>query len=99
MGGRQQEIAGIGFDWSTRKMHTFELRPVPDGFELRGGQLTETMVFCEDEPRPAVHLVGFLSQKDGGELRIFNAAGKVIMTRRYEAVIPMDGAVGGLRGS
>jgi hypothetical protein len=47
-------------------MHVFELRPVPDGFELRGGQLTETMVFREDEPRPAVHLVGFLSQKVPG---------------------------------
>ena len=57
-----------------------------------------TMVFCEAEPRPAVHLVGFLSQKDGGELRIFNAAGEAIVTRHYEAVIPMDGAVGGLRG-
>ena len=79
-------------------MHIFELQPVPDGFELRGGQLTETMVFCEDEPRPAVHLVGFLSQKDGGELRIFNGAGEVIMTRRYEAVIPTGGAVGGLHG-
>jgi hypothetical protein len=79
-------------------MHMFELRPVPDGFELRGGQLTETMVFCEAESRPTVHLVGFLSQKDGGELRIFNATGEVIVTRRYEAVIPMEGAVGGLHG-
>jgi len=79
-------------------MHTFELRPVPSGFELRGGQLTEPMVFREDEPRPAVHLAGFLSQRDGGELRIFNAAGEVIVTRRYEAQMPMTGAVGGLYG-
>jgi hypothetical protein len=39
-----------------------------------------------------------LSQKDRGELRIFNAAGEVVVTRRDEAVRPMDGAVGGLSG-
>lgn len=94
----RKQIVNIRVGWSTGKMHMFELRPVPDGFELRGGPLTETMVFWEDEPRPAVHLVGFLSQQDGGELRIFNADGEVIVTRRYEAVIPMDGAVGGLHG-
>jgi len=79
-------------------MHAFELRPVPNGFELRGGQLTEPMVFRDDEPRPAVHLTGFLCQKEGGELRIFDTVGEVIRTRRYEAVMPMSGAVGGLRG-
>jgi hypothetical protein len=79
-------------------MYLFEVRPVHAGFELRGGQLTEPMVFHENEPRPAVHLAGFLSQKDGGELRIFNAAGEVIVTRRYEPQMPMAGAVGGLCG-
>lgn len=79
-------------------MHTFEIRPVVSGFELRGGQLTAPMVFEENEPRPAVHLVGFLSQKDGGELRIFNVAGEVIQTRHYEPQMPMTGAVGGLHG-
>jgi hypothetical protein len=79
-------------------MHQFELRPLVNGFELRGGQLIEPMVFHENELRPAVHLAGFLSQKDGGELRIFNQAGEVIVTRRYEAVIPLDNAVGGLHG-
>lgn len=56
------------------------------------------MVFREDEPRPGIHLAGFLSQKEGGELHIFSAAGQVVATRRYEPVMPMDGAVGGLRG-
>jgi len=79
-------------------MHTFELRPVENGFELRGGQLPEPMIFRDLEPRPAVHLVGFLSQKIGSELRIFNAAGEVIETRRYEAVVPIPGAVSGLHG-
>jgi hypothetical protein len=56
------------------------------------------MVFRENEPRPAVSLAGFLSQKEGDELQIFNAAGEVVVTRRYEPVMPMTGAVGGLRG-
>ena len=79
-------------------MHTFDLRPVENGFELRGGQLPEPMVFRDAEPRPAVHLVGFLSQKLGSELRIFDVAGQVIETRRYEPVVPLHGAVGGLQG-
>jgi hypothetical protein len=83
---------------NSKKMRAFEFWPVENGFELRGGQLTEPMVFREDEPRPAVHLVGFRSQKEGSELRIFNAAGEVVVTRRYEPEIPMSGALGGLRG-
>jgi hypothetical protein len=83
---------------STAKMHTFELRPFENGFELRGGHLPEPMIFRDVEPRPAVHLVGFLSQKFGSELLIFNAAGEVIQTRRFEPVLPIPGAVGGLHG-
>jgi hypothetical protein len=79
-------------------MHTFELRPVISGFELRGGQLPEPLVFKEMDPQPAVHLVNFLSQKLGSELRIHNAAGDVIQTKRYEPVLPLTGAVGGLQG-
>lgn len=81
-----------------QKMHTFELRPVENGFELRGGQLSEAMVFREAEPRPAIHLVGFLSQKIGSELCIFDQAGEVIETRSFEPVLPMPCAVGGLQG-
>src|SRR6267143_2967412 len=60
----------------------FELRPVENGFELRGGELPEPMIFRDVEPRPAVHLVGFLSQKRGSKLRIFNAEGEVIEKRQ-----------------
>jgi hypothetical protein len=56
------------------------------------------MIFRETEPRPAVHLVGFLSQKIGSELHIFNALGEAVEPRRSEPVIPMRGAVGGLEG-
>ena len=79
-------------------MHTFELRPVENGFELRGGSLPEPMVFRDIEPRPAIHLVGYLSQLYGSELLVFNAAGEVIEARRFEPVVPMPGAVGGLQG-
>jgi hypothetical protein len=79
-------------------MHTFDLRPVANGFELCGGPLPEPMVFRDAEPRPAVHLVGFLSQKIGSELRIFDADGDVIEARRFEPILPMPGAVGGLQG-
>ena len=47
-------------------MHTFDLRPVDNGFELRGGHLPEPMFFHDIEPRPAVH-----HKKLGSELRIF----------------------------
>jgi hypothetical protein len=65
---------------------------------LCGGQLPEPMIFRDVEPRPAIHLVGFLSQKLGSELRIFNAVGEVIQTRHYEPAVPLPGAVGGLHG-
>jgi hypothetical protein len=79
-------------------MHAFELRPIEHGFELRGGQLPEPMIFRDTSPTPAVHLVGFLSQKIGSELRVFNATGEVIRTRHYQPVVPISGAVGGLHG-
>lgn len=92
------EVDQIQIKGHSEQMHAFELRPVENGYELRGGQLLEPMVFLEHEPRPAVHLVGFLSQKLGSELRIFDAAGQVTETRRYEPVLPIPGAVGGLHG-
>ena len=50
------------------------------------------MVFREEEPRPALHLAGFLCQKEGGDLHIFSADGRVLATRRYEPVIPISHA-------
>jgi hypothetical protein len=64
-------------------MHTFELRPVLDGFRLCGGPLKVPMMFHTHEPSLAVHLVGCLSLLYGSELLIFNAAGAVIETKRY----------------
>jgi hypothetical protein len=76
----------------------------PAGFHLPSGSriipqpLPEPMVFRDIEPRLAVHLVGFLSQKLGSELRILSATGEVIEVRRFEPVVSIPGAVGGLRG-
>ena len=79
-------------------MHKFDLRPVDGGFELKGGQLSEPLLFLEPDPQPAVHLVGFLSQKLGSELQTFDAAGELIQRRHYTPILPIGGAVGGLAG-
>ena len=65
-------------------MHKFELRPKENGMELRGGKLEEPMVFREtDAEQQAIHLVGFLSQGDGGVLRILDANGAVVATKEF----------------
>jgi hypothetical protein len=79
-------------------MYTFDLRAVTDGYELRGGPLDAPMIYREKEARSAVHLVGFLSQKSGSELRIFDAEGELANTRHFRPVLPLAGAVGGLQG-
>jgi len=67
--------------WS---MDKFELRPLGDGLELRGGKLEEPMVFREaDAEQRAIHLVGFLSQRDGSFLRILDEAGLVVATKEF----------------
>lgn len=76
----------------------FELREIGGGFELRGGLLEGPLIYKEERPDPAVHLVGFLSQRWGSELRVFDRAGELIQTRRFEATVFMPGAVGGLAG-
>lgn len=82
----------------SRPLDTYELRVVERGFELRGGKLEEPMVYRENEPAPAIHLVGFLSQRDGSQLRVFDRSGQLIQTRLFQATMVMPGAVGGLAG-
>ena len=79
-------------------MDAYELRSIESGFELSGGKLEEPLIYRENEPAPAIHLVGFLSQRDGSELRIFDRVGQLIRTRSFPATIIMPGAVGGLAG-
>jgi len=67
-----------------RDMDKFELRPLGDALELRGGKLKEPMVFREsDAEQRAIHLIGFLSQRDGSFLRIFDAVGAVVATKEF----------------
>jgi hypothetical protein len=74
----------------------FELRPVADGLELSGGELKEPLKYPDRES--AIRLVGFLSQRRGSELRIFDATGALLETQRREPTTIMEGAVGGLAG-
>ena len=80
----QQEIAKTRWICSTAKMQTFELHPLDDGFELSGGQLQAPMVFHGEESRDAIHFAEFLSQREGGVLRIFDALGELTETRRFK---------------
>lgn len=79
-------------------MDAYELRSIESGFELSGGKLKQPLIYRESAPAPAIHLVGFLSQRNGSELHVFDRAGELIQTRRFQATIIMPGAVGGLSG-
>lgn len=79
-------------------MDAYKLRSIESGFELSGGKLGQPLIYRENEPAPAIHLVGFLSQRDGGELRMFDRDGVLVQTRFFQATIFMPGAVGGLIG-
>jgi hypothetical protein len=78
-------------------MQTFELHPLDDGFELSGGQLQAPMLFHGEESRDAIHFAEFLSQKEGGVLRIFDALGELIETRRFKPNLSTPN-IGGLHG-
>ena len=78
-------------------MQIFELHALEDDFELSGGQLQAPMLFHGEESRDAIHLAGFLSQKEGGVLRIFNALGELIETRRVKPNLSTPN-IGGLHG-
>ena len=69
----------------------YELRSIEGGFELSGGKLSEPLIYRETEPAPAIHLVGFLSQRDGSELRVLDRAGHLIQTRRFRSTVIMHG--------
>jgi hypothetical protein len=78
-------------------MHKYELRPVQEGMELSGGKLEQPMVFREaDSEQRAINLVGFLSQRDGGFLRIFDGAGTVVATKEFRENPIATSAVRGL---
>ena len=79
-------------------MLDFELRETKDGFILTGGQLPAPLPYPDKEH--AVRLVGFLSQKEGSEMRIYGLEGKLIDTQTRKAAMPLtDNSLGsGLGG-
>jgi hypothetical protein len=79
-------------------VHEFELRETESGLRLSGGQLEDGLNYPASDKQQAIGVVGFLSQRDGSILRLFDSADNVIETQRREATIFMKGAVGGLEG-
>jgi hypothetical protein len=74
----------IGFSLSeTKAVLDFELRQTHDGYILTGGQLPAPLSYPDMEH--AVRLVEFLSQKEGGELRIYGLDGKLTETQHRKA--------------
>jgi hypothetical protein len=73
-------------------MLQFEFRPAGHEFVLSGGQLEQPLRYSEKES--ALHVVGFLSQRDGSELRIFDAAGNLLETQTREPTAFIQGSVG-----
>jgi len=82
-------------------MLSFELREVEDGLTLSGGALRDPLLYPPDDPEAAIRLVGFLSQQQGSELRIYKADGCLKATQRREPAMPLEkGSLGdGLRGA
>ncbi len=80
------------------RMHKYELHPGPEGLRLTGGPLQEPLDYPANDRAAAIHVVGFLSQRDGSILDIFDAGGQVVETQRREPSGVQIGAVGGLRG-
>jgi hypothetical protein len=95
---RLQRVVALRVKMVSLRMDEFELRPVEEGFKLTGGQLLGSMIFSGAEPDRAIHLVGFLSRKDGSILRIFDGEGQQIEKRRYEGTGLRPEAIGGLTG-
>ena len=77
----------------------FELRQTEDGFVLTGGQLPAPLPYPDMDH--AIRLVGFLSQKEGSELRVYGLDGKLIDTQTRKSGLPLaDNSLGsGLRGT
>ncbi len=78
-------------------MNKFDLRPVEGGgVELSGGKLDEPMVFREaDAEQRAINLAGFMSQQDGGVVRVLDERGSLVATKEFRdnglATSRMDG--------
>ena len=79
-------------------MDNFELRQSGKYLHLSGGGFEQPLVYPAADQEAPVRLVGFLSQRHGSVLRVFDAAGKLVDTQRRTGTAVMRGAVGGLAG-
>ncbi len=95
-GPRGTSDSSVGSD--IKSVLDFELRQTQDGFTLTGGQLPAPLPYPDKEH--AIRLVGFLSQKQGSELRIYGLDGELIDTQARRPAMPLtDNSLGsGLRG-
>lgn len=72
-------------------MDIYEVRPTPSGFEVSGGLLATPLCYHEPNSAPIVHLVGFLAQRNGARLVVFDDTGAIVSERDFPArVAPRD---------
>lgn len=65
-------------------MLKFELRKTDNGYQLAGGQLDEPLDYPDpDAIEYATRIVGFLSQKTGGEMGVVAADGTLVETKAF----------------
>ena len=79
-------------------MESFELRRNGEQLHLIGDRFEEPLVYPASDPEAPIRLVGFLSQRHGSTLRVFDSAGELIEVQDRPATVVMSGAVGGLAG-
>ena len=80
------------------RMETFNLRRSGEHLHLTGGSFEEPLVYPAGDPHAPIRLVGFLSQRHGSVLQVFNAAGELVAVQERPPTVFMRGAVGGLAG-
>lgn len=64
-------------------MPVYEIDPIDGGFRLSGGQLEKPLDYLGHELPTVIGHVGFLAQKEGGLLRIFDATGEIHCERIF----------------
>ncbi len=79
-------------------MESFELRRRGEHLHLIGESFEDPLVYPAADPEAPIRLVGFLSQRQGSVLRVFNATDELVEVQDRPATVVMSGAVGGLAG-
>jgi hypothetical protein len=79
-------------------MDSFELRRSGEDLHLSGGSFHKPLIYPAANPEAPIRLVGFLSQRHGSVLRVFNTAGELVEIQRRPGTVVIRTAVGGLAG-